>query len=238
MGLMLWHGAGRDDALLNLGLLAESSLCHRGPAPRGPARSATALLNHAPSGLPATPLPLFNSANTRPGAGGAGMAPPAQLDATRRSRLRPAGPGAGSTPSIWCCAAQASQRWRWLGRCGYPGRAGASHPDLAGPARTLQQRHLGRAAASTKPSHSLERHAPAPAAARPHCGMPCWAWALHSQAAANPRIAALLQHSYASPATVLAVDLPSGLQVRHRPVASGVCTANTAPQPQPPTAPP
>mgnify|MGYP003464560694 CR=1 FL=1 len=26
MGLMLWHGAGRDDALLNLGLLAESSL--------------------------------------------------------------------------------------------------------------------------------------------------------------------------------------------------------------------
>ena len=26
MGLMLWHGADRDDALLNLGLLAESNL--------------------------------------------------------------------------------------------------------------------------------------------------------------------------------------------------------------------
>ncbi len=226
MGLMLWHGADRDDALLNLGLLAESSLLTEALRQGAQRASATALLNHAQR-LPATPLPLFNSASTRAleQAALAWHPQPSLMQRAGRACAQLAQALAPHAQHMWVLCGPGNNGGDGLAAAAILAAQGREvDPDLAGPARTLQQRHLGRAAASTKPSHSLERHAPGPAAARPHRGCPAWP-GLAQPGSGQPRIAALLQHSYASPATVLAVDLPSGLQAD-----TGLWQAGYAPQ--------
>lgn len=180
-----------------------------------------------PQRLPATPLPLFNSANTRT-LEQAALAWHPQPSLMQRA-------GRACAQLAQALAPHAQHMWVLCGPGNNGGDGLAAAAILAAQGRKVTLTWLGqRERCSSDTLVALQQAqnqaihwSDTPPALQPHdlivdalLGL-----GLHSQAAANPRIAALLQHSYTSPATVLAVDLPSGLQAD-----TGLWQAGYAPQ--------
>ena len=180
-----------------------------------------------PQRLPATPLPLFNSASTR-ALEQAALAWHPQPSLMQRA-------GRACAQLAQALAPHAQHMWVLCGPGNNGGDGLAAAAILAAQGRKVTLTWLGqRERCSSDTLVALQQAqnqaihwSDTPPPLQPHdlivdalLGL-----GLHSQAAANPRIAALLQHSYASPATVLAVDLPSGLQAD-----TGLWQAGYAPQ--------